>query len=532
MPARGQAAGRRERAPGLRSWFSSGPLTRAQAVVDSPQQRPGGGEPRGASLARSLRGHDPLHSSTLIAVVACFALAALSAAVLPTVPSYDPWSWIVWGREVSDPHLSFVVGGGPSWKPLPLIFTTVFGLFGGAAPTLWVITARAGGFLGLLFAWKLAARLTGGGRAGAFAGLLAVIGVVLTRDWLYYWFRGTSEPTLIGVSLWAIYSLLDRRHAQAFLLGVAASLIRPEWWPFIGLYGLWLWFKVPRLRLLVIAGWISIPVFWFVPAWIGSGDPFLAATHAAEYNGHLGGDPLRTVISRGIDLQVLPALIFAIVAVAIGWFKDRDKVILALGGGVAAWWVVVVGMTLDGYPGLERFFLPAAALTCVLGGVGITRLALLVGGLASAPRARAVAIVVAAALVLVSIPFTTSRWAAAWAAKPAAAQAVSTLDQLSAAVAAVGGHRGVFPCKSSFAAVNHGVQTALAWKLHVTLNRVGTAMSAPGVDFIGPHNATDGAPARVDPRLTKVRTLAQVGSWRVVRLTDPHVPALDPCVGR
>jgi hypothetical protein len=491
-----------------------------------------GGERDGGSIMRSVRHYDPRHSPALLAVGACVLLAALSAAVLPTVPSYDPWSWIVWGREVSDPHLSFVIGGGPSWKPLPLIFTTVWGLFGAAAPTLWVITARAGGLLGLVFAWKLASRLMGGGRAGAFAGLLAVIGVALTQDWLYYWFRGTSEPMLIGVTLWAIDSLLDGRHAQAFVVGVAASLIRPEWWPFIGLYGLWLWVNVPRLRILVLTGWISIPFFWFVPAWIGSGDPLLAATHASEYNGHLGSSPLRTVIGRGIDIQVLPALLGAIAAVAIAWLKDRDTLILALGAGVAAWWVVVVGMTLDGYPGLERFFLPAAALTCVLGGVGITRLALLAGAYASAGQARPVAAAAAAALVLVSVPFTTSRWTAAREAEPAAARAVSALDQLSQAVAAVGGHDGVFPCHSSFAAVNHSVQTALAWKLHVTLGRVGTSMHAPGVDFIGPHDATDGAPARVDPRLTSAQLLARVGRWRVVRLTDPLVPKLDPCVGR
>ncbi|MGB0094102.1 MAG: hypothetical protein WBP81_16410, partial [Solirubrobacteraceae bacterium] len=95
----------------------------------------------------------------LTAAVPCFALAALSAAVLPTVPSYDPWSWIVWGREVFDPHLSFTVAGGPSWKPLPVMFTAIFGLFGGAAPTLWVIAARAGGLLALVGAWRLAARL-------------------------------------------------------------------------------------------------------------------------------------------------------------------------------------------------------------------------------------------------------------------------------------------------------------------------------------------------------------------------------------
>ena len=63
------------------------------------------------------------------------------------MPSYDPWSWIVWGRELVDPHLGFSTGGGPSWKPLPVVFTTVFGLSGGASPTLWVIAARAGGLI-------------------------------------------------------------------------------------------------------------------------------------------------------------------------------------------------------------------------------------------------------------------------------------------------------------------------------------------------------------------------------------------------
>src|SRR5436305_2986326 len=145
----------------------------------------------------------------LVATVACLALAALSAAVLPTVPSYDPWSWVVWGREVSDPHLSFVVSGGPSWKPLPFLFTTVYGLFGGAAPTLWVITARAGGLLGLVAAYRLASLLTrrfaGEVRWPAMAaGVIAVLGIVLTQEWSYYMFRGTSEPMLIAAALWAI----------------------------------------------------------------------------------------------------------------------------------------------------------------------------------------------------------------------------------------------------------------------------------------------------------------------------------------
>ena len=369
-------------------------------------------------------------------MLACVALAALSAAVLPTVPSYDPWSWIVWGREVTDPHLSFVVSGGPSWKPLPFVFTTIWGLFGSAAPTLWVITARAGGLLGLVAAWRLASRLVGGGRPGAFAGVLAVVGVVLTQDWFYYWLRGTSEVVLIGASLWAVDRLLDGHRTQAFLLAVAASLIRPEWWPFIGLYALWLWFRDPgfrrwTMRLLLLAGLASLPVLWFGPPWAGSGQPFLAATHAAEYNGHLGSDPFRAVLGRGIDLQVLPALIVrggrrwrsAGCATAIGccWSSAAPW---------SRWWVVVVAMTLDGYPGLERFFLPAAALTCVLGGVGLRARgpAGRVGGRRG--HATAVGVVAGAVLLAVSIPFTTTRLSEARASFPAASQAVTTLNQL------------------------------------------------------------------------------------------------------
>ncbi len=470
----------------------------------------------------------------VIAVAACVLAAVVSAAVLPTVPSYDPWSWIVWGREVSDPHLSFLVSGGPSWKPLPFIFTTVWGLFGGAAPTLWVMTARAGGLLGLVAAWRLASRLVGGGRPGAFAGLLAVIGVLLTQDWFYYWQRGTSEVVLIGASLWAVDRLLDGHRTQAFLLAVAAGLIRPEWWPFIGLYAIWLWLRDPafrgwRMRLLLVAGLFALPFMWFVPPWVGSGQPFLAASHAAEYNGHLGSDPFRTVVGRGIDLQVLPALLAAIIAVAVGWLRDRDSVLLAIGAGIAAWWVVVVAMTLDGYPGLERFFLPAAALTCVLGGVGIVRLAQLAGG-AVADHGPAVGVAVALVLVLICVPFTTARVSEARASWPAASQAVTILDQLTGAVAVAGGHHGVLPCKSSFVAINHSAQTALAWKLHTTLERVGTSMRAPGVDFIGPHNAADGGRAAVDPRLTHERTIGHFGVWRIVALTDPRLPS-SACVG-
>ena len=474
----------------------------------------------------------------LVATVACVALAALSAAVLPTVPSYDPWSWIVWGREVVDPHLSFYVGGGPSWKPLPVIFTTVFGLFGGAAPTLWVIAARAGGLLGLIAAYRLAARLVGGPRwAAAVAGVIAAAGIVLTQDWVYYMFRGTTEPMLIATSLWAIDRHLDGHRVSAFLLGVATGLMRPEAWPFVVVYAVWLWvyepaFRGTAMRALLIAGVVAMPLLWFVPPWISTGQPFLAATHAHQYNGHLGSNRFVEVLRRGVDLQTAAVLVLALIATGLA-FVRRQRLTLALAVLAGAWWVVVVAETLDGYPGLERFYLPAAAITCVLAGVGVVELARLAAN-AGQHAARlpqwAVGGAVALGLIALSIPFLTTRISVARAQEPIAARAVKRLDQLSAAVAAVGGHRAVYPCHSSFTAVNHSVQTALAWKLHVTLGRVGTAMRHQGLMFIGPHDSIDGGAPRINPKLTNRQLIAQVGVWRVYRMTAPG--ASTRCVGR
>ena len=456
-------------------------------------------------------------------------LAVLSAAVLPTVPSYDPWSWISWGREVVDPHLGFVISGGPSWKPLPWFFTIVYALFGtAAAPTLWVITARAGGLLGLVAAYRLAARVVGAPRwAAVSAGVLAAGGVVVTQEWFYYMFRGTSEPMLVACGLWAIDRHLERRYGWAFVLGVALGLMRPEAWPLLIVYGAWLWFRHGsiRMRALVVLGLVSLPFFWFVPPWIGSGHPFLAASHAADYNGQLGAHPFFTVLGRGLDIQTIPVLVLGAVAVAVAWLRrPRDWLTLSLGAGALVWWVVVVGMTLDGYPGLERFYLPAAGVTCVLAGVGIVRIAEMLS------RGRlVVALGVVAAIVALTIPFTGGRLNEARRQERVASQAVTRLDQLSAAVAAVGGHARVFPCKSSFSAVNHGVQTALAWKLHVTLGRVGTSMRHQGVMFVGPHDTIDGIAAAINPHLTQRRLLARVGAWSVYRMTKPG--ADQSCVG-
>src|SRR3954451_40903 len=171
-------------------------------------------------------------------VLGCFALAALSL-LLPSVPTQDSWSWIVWGREVL--HFSLDTTSGSSWKPLPVLFTTVFSVFGDSAPELWLLVARAGGLLAVLFAFRIAAKLAGPG-FGVLAGVVAAVSM-LSADWLRYLAHGNVEPLSAGLVLAAVDRGLDGHRHQAVFLGFLAALGRPEIFPFLLLYALFVFFR-------------------------------------------------------------------------------------------------------------------------------------------------------------------------------------------------------------------------------------------------------------------------------------------------
>jgi len=108
--------------------------------------------------------------------VACLLLAALSL-LLPWALAFDPWSWLVWGREAG--RLELDTAGGPSWKPLPVVATALLAPAGDAAAALWLILARAGGLLAVAGAAALAGRLAGNVAAVTAAVLLAVSDLML-----------------------------------------------------------------------------------------------------------------------------------------------------------------------------------------------------------------------------------------------------------------------------------------------------------------------------------------------------------------
>ena len=205
-------------------------------------------------------------------IAACLALGGVSL-LLPSEPSYDPLAWLIWGRELAHFHLDTT--GGPSWKPLPVVFTTLTAPLGkldhGLPPALWMAVARAGSVLALAFAFRLANRLAGGGVAGALGGAVAALALFLTPDWFQFSAHGSEAPLAVGLMLWAIERHLDGRVAHAVVLGALVCLMRPELFPFLGLYGLWAWRAEPRLRPLLAGAFVLLPLAWIVPDWIGSG---------------------------------------------------------------------------------------------------------------------------------------------------------------------------------------------------------------------------------------------------------------------
>jgi len=284
-----------------------------------------------------------------------------------------------------------------------------------------------------------------------------------------------------------------------------------------------------------------MPFMWFAPPGITTGKWFSAATQAADYNGNLGAHPIIEVLRRGVDDQSVPVLALALSALAITLYKERDRVILTVAGLAAAWWVIVVLETAKGYPGLERFYLPAAACACVLAGVGVIRIGGLVAELAgkvgSPTLARAAALAAALIAVVVSYLAADGRVTYAKDQYSLTNMAVARLNSLDTAIAAAGGRRAIFPCKlaqHSYVSVNHSLQTALAWHLHATLERVGTRMSYPGVMFVGPHDSIDGGPAVVNSYFLpanggRIQLIKTSGPWKIYRVYRPGQPM--SCVG-
>jgi hypothetical protein len=347
-------------------------------------------------------------------------IAALSL-LLPSTPSYDPWAWLVWGREIF--HGGLHTPGGPTWKPLPVIFTTVFAPFGSAQPNLWLVVARASAVLAALMTFKLAARLVwwlraealarlAGGRTmlqrlvdfapAVLAGLIAAVGLMLSGKLLSDSALGYSEGIATAALLIGLERHLDGHRRQAFALGFVAALDRPEIWLFWGPYGLWLMWKDPGSRKLVIGLALLTLFLWFVPQKWGGGSwtsGISRAQHPRKNSAAFASCPFCTELADHawtlvlLRLKVAAILTIGFAGVVLAramrarrsWglvgLRERSLATLATCGLFGyAWWILIALETQSGFSGNDRYLVIGSGFIEICGAGGFGWLAVALAG--------------------------------------------------------------------------------------------------------------------------------------------------------
>ena len=340
----------------------------------------------------------------------------------PSTPSYDPWSWLIWGREIfhaitgSGPQADAAlhVTGGSSWKPLPVIFTTVFALFGSAQPNLWLVVARAGAVLTVLVSVKLTVRITWGlvvqSRSGArlaqqsrlgqaiaftpavFAGAAALICTSFTKSYPGNMLLGYSEGVMAAAFLIAVERAWDGHYRQAFVIGIVPCLDRPEVWPVWGLFGLWLMWRDRGARLLVIGLAILMLALWGVPQKLGGGAGGLIGlgSHALKNRSHKSAAnasfPFWAELSKTLwplvieRLELASLILIAGTAAMLAWTRRRlggwaaavRRYLAATAGSLAGlfgflWWLGVSAETQVGFAGNPRYAVIGAMFISISG---------------------------------------------------------------------------------------------------------------------------------------------------------------------
>jgi hypothetical protein len=439
-----------------------------------------------------------------LGVAAALALAAVSL-LLPFFPVYDPWAWLVWGRELL--HGGFETASGPSWKPLPVLVDAPLSLLGGTAPRAWLLIARAGWLCAPLLAGLLAMRLSGveTGRWRWVATAIAAGSVALTWDSftppLRQFTGGLSEPLLVALALGAVWAALDERRGWALGLGTAAALLRPEAWPFLAL---WAWFATrgqPRLRATAIAVAVLVPLAWFVPDVVGAGTPLEGGETARAG----GVEPLDGLAVLGRALAAPLAATW--IGVALLLWRERDELerpLAILLAGAGAWIALVALMAVAGFAGLPRFLAPATAVVAIAGAVGLAR----AGAAGSPTLSNRTLRGLVATTVLLAVAGLGWRLAQLPGDLGVVERQTSSIEHLFELVDKTGA-ANLLSCQNQVRMTRVREQTALAWKLDEPIAAV-PIRRRPRYGI-----------ALANKRLPGGDAFAHAGGWRATRFPCP-----------
>jgi hypothetical protein len=398
-------------------------------------------------------------------------VSALFVVVSDMRPSYDGFGFLVWGRQVL--HWNLNTDGAPSWKPLPFLFTLPYAVAGRGQLWLWMGTAVAGAVFGSVFAARVAFRLTGPSPdrryapyvAGAFAGI-AVLGI---NTYMHLVLIANSDPLIVAVLLAAIDCHLCRRYRLAFGMLVLASLGRPEAWVFAGLYGLWLMWKVPTasMRLMVIAGLVFIPAFWFsIPA-LTSKSWFISGDLALNQQTVIHGNKIIGVINRFRSLYELPMQLAMLIGVVLAVLR-RDRATLLVVGAAATWLIIEVVFAYHGWSAVSRYMIEPAAVMVAVAGGGI---GWLLADMRTSKVLRWLGPVVALGLIVALAPDARSRVRTMRVLIEDSRHSAKEIDRLHRVIDDDGGPDAVKACGQPVSFI--GFQSTVAWFVNLNVGNVG-----------------------------------------------------------
>jgi hypothetical protein len=416
-------------------------------------------------------------------VAVAIVLAAIAiVAVTGMRPQYDPYGWLVWGRQAL--HWSLNTNGEPSWKPLPFLFTFPYALFGHGQLWLWMVTAVAAGLACPVFAGRIAYRLTGPCAARPWAryaaAAFAAIGVLALNRWWHFLLIANSDPMEEALCLAAVDFHLLRRHRLAYILLVLGALGRPEVWPFVLLYAVWCWRGRAVGRVGLLLGLFVIPLLWFgIPA-LTANSPLISGDLAQNSANAIRGARIPGVLDRFITLSPTPIELAALAGLIIAAVR-RDRTTLVLAGGATVWVCIEIVFALHGWSAVPRYMFPAGAVTVAIGGAGIGwLLAQPLPAWAPLPmRASWAGPALVMALTAALVPAARSTARSVHGEISVEREYARQVDRLDTYVSRQGGAAAVVRCGQPVSAV--GFQSVVAWETGLNVGDIGwTPIPASG----------------------------------------------------
>jgi hypothetical protein len=413
------------------------------------------------------------------------ALAVVSVQGIGASPAYDPYGWLDWGWMTIHSHLD--LDSAPSWKPFTYFFTLPYALFGHLAVKMWMVTETGVTFGGPFVAGRIAYKLVYDRTEQRWPARLAAIAAgvclfTLTEYWKY-WVTSQSDPMMTTVFLLFVDCLIRRRLRWALFFVWLVACGRPEAWPFLILYVLWLgwqqWKQNRRLDLAVtVAALVSIPLLWYgVP--VLCGDSWNVSSHIDKTSGHgIKSHAIHTVLGRFRQLMPWPVEVGAAIGLLLALYR-RDRTALLLIGIAILWVAVEAAFAIKGLSGAPRYMFEAAAVTCVIAATGVGWLLALAWQIGSGLQNRrrlgyalqVGGVVVVVGLAVACEPHIRAQWDGAHIQVNHERNRTTQINNLASTIRSLGGEANVKSCGTP--SVTVGFASVLEYMTHLNGNRIG-----------------------------------------------------------